>query len=145
IGPSIAKGYPYGVIIGSRNVRNAHGQLLVNSSPGAYVPAEAGKVIADPNPEWLAGLHNRYKYKGVSLSVLFDTRQGGDIDSFSMTDLKTTGSLAITGENRELPRILPGVIDNGDGTYRPNNIQISPQTYWSATGSLASEGAVFDA
>src|SRR5690606_26026062 len=41
--------------------------------------------------------------------------------------------------------ILPGVIANPDGTFRPNNIQISAQSYWSGIGGLASEGAVFDA
>ncbi|MNR17597.1 hypothetical protein D3C85_1342680 [compost metagenome] len=51
----------------------------------------------------------------------------------------------MTAVDRELPRILPGVIANGDGTYRPNNIQVSAQTYWSGLGGLASEGAVFDA
>lgn len=136
IAPSIAKGYPYGVIIGTRNVRTPDGQLLVNTITGQFVPGQAGKVISDPNPEWLAGLNNTFSYKGLSLSVLFDTRQGGDIYSFGTVDLRSGGSLAITGVDRDEPRILRGVIDNGDGTYRPNNIQLSPQTYWAGVGGL---------
>src|SRR6185503_17262440 len=40
----------------------------------------------------------------------------------------------------------PGVIDDGNGKYHQNNIQISGQTYWStAMGGLQSEFNVFDA
>ncbi len=26
--------------------------------------------------------------------------------------------------------VAPGVIDNGDGTYRPNDIKVNPEDYW---------------
>ncbi len=62
-----------------------------------------------------------------------------------MADVRGNGSLEITGVDRDQPRILPGVIQTGDGKYVPNNIQISAQSYWAGLGGLASEGAVFDA
>lgn len=145
IDPSIAKGYAYGVIIGSKNVRNADGQLVINPNTGLLVPAVAGEVIADPNPRWFGGITNTVKYKNFTFSFQVDTRQGGDIYSFSMVDLRSNGSLDITSKDREQPRILPGVIEVADGKYIPNNIQISAQSYWAALGGLASEGAVFDA
>ncbi|GAA0528745.1 SusC/RagA family TonB-linked outer membrane protein [Chitinophaga japonensis] len=145
IQPSIAVDQPYGVIIGTKFRRNDNGELLVNGATGVYVPGEAGQVIADPNPDWLGGITNTLRYKGLSLSFLVDTRQGGDIYSFGMVDLKNTGALEITAADRDQPRILPGVIEVADKQYIPNNIQISAQTYWGALGGLASEGAVFDA
>ncbi|HJT75562.1 MAG TPA: SusC/RagA family TonB-linked outer membrane protein, partial [Chitinophaga sp.] len=145
INPSIAINHAYGVIIGTKNARNDAGELLINPSTGLFVPGIAGEVIADPNPDWQAGLTNTFRYKGFSLSFLIDTRQGGDIYSFSMTDLKSNGSLEITGKDRDKPRILPGVIETSDGKYIKNNIQISAQSYWGALGGLASEGAVYDA
>lgn len=145
IQPSIKVGEPYGVILASAVPRNENGDLLINPTTGGFAPNESGIVVADPNPDWTAGLTNTFRYKGITLSALIDTQQGGDLYSFTMTDLRNNGSLEITGVDRELPRILPGVIANGDGTYRPNNIQVSAQTYWSGLGNLGNEGAAFDA
>jgi hypothetical protein len=57
--------------------------------------------------------------------------------------------LAETGKDRELPRVIPGVIPitATDGTvtgYRPNNIQVSAQNYWQSFG-LQSDLGVYDA
>ncbi|WP_421829217.1 SusC/RagA family TonB-linked outer membrane protein [Larkinella sp.] len=149
INPSIVLGQPYGVIVGTANVRSPQGEYLINPNTGQFVPGLAGQVIANPNPDWTAGLTNNFSYKGLTLSVLFDTRQGGDLYSFSAADLRSQGHLKVTGIDRDQPRILPGVIEvtNTDGSksYTPNNIQISAQTYWAGLGGLASEAAVFDA
>lgn len=149
INPSIVEGEPYGVIVGTRNARSPQGDFLINPVTGLFSPGEAGKVIANPNPNWTAGLSNTLSYKGISLSALIDTRQGGDIYSFTAVDLRSGGSLELTGIDRDQPRILPGVIavTNADNsiTYKPNNIQLSAQSYWGGLGGLASEAAVFDA
>ncbi|WP_128547730.1 SusC/RagA family TonB-linked outer membrane protein [Larkinella soli] len=148
INPSIVVGQPYGVIVGTANARSPQGEFLINPNNGLFVPGVAGQVIANPNPDWTAGLTNSFSYKGLSLSVLFDTRQGGDLYSFGAVDLRGQGHLYVTGIDRDQPRILPGVIEvtNADGskTYRPNNIQVSSQTYWANLGGLASQAAVFD-
>ncbi|GAB3928858.1 SusC/RagA family TonB-linked outer membrane protein [Larkinella terrae] len=149
INPSIVVGQPYGVIVGTANARSPQGQYLINPNTGLFVPGIAGQVISNPNPNWTAGLTNTFSYKGLSLSVLFDTRQGGQLYSFGAVDLRGQGHLAVTGIDRDQPRILPGVIEvtNADGskTYNPNNIQLSAQNYWANLGGLASEAAVFDA
>ncbi|MGV3558171.1 SusC/RagA family TonB-linked outer membrane protein [Larkinella arboricola] len=149
INPSIVLGQPYGVIVGTANARSPQGDYLINPTTGLFVPGIAGQVIANPNPKWTAGLTNTFSYKGLSLSVLVDTRQGGQLYSFGAVDLRGQGHLKVTGVDREQPRILPGVIEttNADGSksYTPNNIQVSAQTYWANLGGLASEAAVFDA
>jgi TonB-linked SusC/RagA family outer membrane protein len=149
INPSIVLGQPYGVIVGTANARSPQGEYLINPNTGQFTPGIAGQVIANPNPNWTAGLTNTLSYKGLSLSVLVDTRQGGQLYSFGAIDLRSQGHLKVTGIDREQPRILPGVIEvtNADGTksYTPNNIQVSSQNYWAGLGGLASEAAVFDA
>ncbi|MEP2668200.1 MAG: SusC/RagA family TonB-linked outer membrane protein [Cyclobacteriaceae bacterium] len=145
IAPSIAEGHPYGVIIGTALTRNENGDPLINPTTGAFMPGTAGQVIANPNPDWIGGLTNTFTYKNLSLSALVDVKYGLDLYSFGWVDLKSNGSLAITAKDRELPRILPGVIDNGDGTFTKNYIQVASQTYWQGLGGLASEAAVFDA
>lgn len=145
IAPSIAVGYPYGVIIGTANARTESGELLVNPNTGLFMPGIAGQVISNPQKDWVAGLTNNFSYKGFTLSALVDVNKGGQIYSFSQVDMRNAGQTEITGVDRNQPRILPGVIRNADGTTRPNNIQISAQSYWQSLGGLASEGAVFDA
>lgn len=145
ISPSFKVGEPYGVIIGTDYTKNEAGERLVNPATGLYVPGTPNSVISNPNHDWLAGLTNTFTYKGFTLNALFDIKYGGELYSFGWVDLRSNGSLAITGVDRDQPRILPGVIENTDGTFRPNDIQISAQTYWGALGGLASKAAVFDA
>lgn len=145
ISPSIAVGYPYGVIISTAHPRNDAGELLVNPNTGAYAPGVPGQVVANVMPDWTAGFTNSFSYKGVTLSALIDVRYGGELYSFGQGDLKSGGHIDYTAVDRDQPRILPGVIANGDGTYRPNNIQIPAQTYYSNLGGLGTEGVVFDA
>ena len=144
IAPSIAEGEPYGVIIASKFQRNDDGDLLINPNTGTFLPTIPNQVVADVQPDWLGGITNTFSYKGFDLSILFDFRQGGDLHSFEMSDLRFRGALEMQGENRESPYILPGVIENADGTFRPNNIQISAQSYYRALGGLGNEGSVFD-
>ncbi|WP_460966912.1 SusC/RagA family TonB-linked outer membrane protein [Spirosoma migulaei] len=159
--PSIYEGYPYGVVVGTANARvqstdptglyydptgQYAGQNVINGTSGQFAPGISNSVISNPQPNYTAGLTNTFSYKGLALSVLVDTRQGGQLYSFSVTDARANGTLYVTGIDRDQPRILPGVIQNADGTFRPNNIQLSSQVYWNlALGGLASEAAVFDA
>ncbi|SMD41879.1 TonB-linked outer membrane protein, SusC/RagA family [Aquiflexum balticum DSM 16537] len=142
---SIAVGQPYGVVISTAFPRNENGDLLVNPTTGAYAPGVPNSVIANVQPDWLAGLANTFTYKNLTFYALIDARYGGQLYSFNQVDLRTGGHIDYTGVDRDQPRILPGVIANGDGTYRPNNIQVPAQTYYGSLGGLASEGAVFDA
>lgn len=143
--PSLWEGQPFGVIVGNAMARNENGELLINPTTGGYATTVGGKIISNPQTDFLLGVTNTFNYKGISLSALFDTRQGGQFLSFGNIDLRSGGSLEQTAVNRDMPRILPGVIANGDGTYRPNNIQISAQAYWQGLGGLGSEAGIFDA
>ncbi|CCH00699.1 TonB-dependent receptor plug [Fibrella aestuarina BUZ 2] len=160
ITPSIVEGQPYGVIVSTGNPRvqstnpsgqyydasgQYAGQYVINATSGAFAPGLPNQIIASPQPLYLLGVTNTFSFKGLVLSALVDIRQGGQLFSFSAADYRTAGSLYVTGIDRDQPRILPGVIQNADGTFRPNNIQIPAQTYWNGLGGLASEGAVFDA
>ncbi|HEV8283981.1 MAG TPA: SusC/RagA family TonB-linked outer membrane protein [Chitinophagaceae bacterium] len=148
--PTIAVGEAYGIIRGGKFVRNELGQLLIDSTTGLFANYVTDVTVLDPNRDWISGLTNNFTYKNLSLSFLVDYKQGGQFESFTITTLRANGSLKVT-EDRDQPFILPGVIDLGNGKYRPNNIQISGQSYYNAatgaaTGSTtANEFAVFDA
>ncbi|QDA62076.1 SusC/RagA family TonB-linked outer membrane protein [Hymenobacter jejuensis] len=142
--PFIVEGQPYGVIVGGKKARTPDGQYIIDGRTGLFVADIQNEVIANPNIKWQGGITNTFSYRGINFSFLVDTRQGGDVLSFTNGFYRSAGALAETGKNRELPRIIPGVIANGDGTYRPNNIQIDAQSYWQAFG-LQSDLNVYDA
>lgn len=140
--PTVAVGEPYGIIRGSKYITNAAGQRLVDSSTGLYQNFVTNVTVLDPNRDWIAGLTNTFTFKGFSLSALVDYKKGGQFESFTAGVLTVNGSLKVT-ENREMPYVLPGVIDQGNGKYRPNNISIPAQTFFrtalgSQTGSVTS-------
>ena len=142
--PSIVEGEPYGVIVGSKLPRSPDGQFIINATTGTFAAGIAGSVLADPNPDFKLGVTNTITYKMFSLSALIDYRQGGDIVSFTAGFGKSAGTIKETAVDRELPRIIPGVILDATGKYIPNTIQIPAQVYWRSFG-LQSDLNVYDA
>ena len=143
--PSIKVGYPYGIILGGVIPRSPDGQRLINPATGTYQPVVANQVLSDPNPDWSGGITNNLKYKSLSLGFTFDYTKGGQILSFSSALYKSRGVYKPTGDNRDQPMILPGVIQTAPDKFIPNNIQVPAQTYWQAVGGLQSEFNVYDA
>lgn len=145
--PSFVVGQPYGVILGQKKPTAPDGQYIINGKTGLWATELSSQVTANPNNKWLGGLTNSFAYKGVSMSFLIDAIVGGDILSFTQAAYRNAGMLKETGVDRNAPRIIPGVIavTNPDGTtsYKPNNIQIDAQSYWSNQG-LQSDLNVFD-
>ncbi|NVO85082.1 SusC/RagA family TonB-linked outer membrane protein [Hymenobacter terrestris] len=148
--PSYKVGFPYGIIRGNAKARVTDenspffGQYLINPASGLFAPELNNQVIADPNAEWQGGINNQFTFKGLTASFLVDAVVGGDLVSFSSGFYKSRGALEETGVDREAPRVIPGAIDNGDGTYRANTIQVDAQSYWQSFG-LQSDLNVYDA
>ena len=141
--PSYAVGQPYGIILGQKKATAPDGQYLINGKTGLWVTELSSQPTANPNVDWQGGITNTLGYKGVTLSFLIDAIVGGDILSFTQAAYKSAGMLKETGVDRDQPRIIPGVIQNADGTYRQNNIQIDAQSYWSNQG-LQSDLNIYD-
>ena len=81
---------------------------------------------------------------------MFDGRFGGYIFSQTNQAMQLAGTAAITapdGQRNDL--VVSGVIDNGDGTYRANDVSITREQYWTSvagTGNLGiTEANVYDA
>lgn len=142
--PSYVVGQPYGVILGQKKATTPDGQYIINGNTGLWATELSSQVTANPNNKWQGGVTNNFAYRGLTFSFLIDAIVGGDILSFTQAAYRNAGMLAETGVDRNAPRIIPGVILNADGTYRPNNIQIDAQSYWSNQG-LQSDLSIFDA
>jgi hypothetical protein len=114
-------GNTYPVIYGTSFVRDDNGNLVVTDSPGAWnhgMPqsGEPG-VIGEVSPDFILGGTSTFIYKTVSLSGVFEWKNGGQMYSGSNGLLDLYGMSAVT-EDRESTFIFEGV--KPDGT--PNDI-----------------------
>ncbi|WP_411031343.1 SusC/RagA family TonB-linked outer membrane protein [Spongiimicrobium sp. 3-5] len=156
-------GQPYGVIEGEVQNRDSDGSLLINALTGLPTKAAEQQIVGDPNPDFIVGINNTLSYKGFQLGFLFDWKQGGDILSLSNGYLRGFGLTKETAEDRDRTYILPGYLADpndptqplldGSGNRVLNNIQISPQNYWSGATNgtqrnqyrFSAESLIFDA
>lgn len=118
------------------------------SSPffGEIIHNPTGTPLRDPelklqgnfNPDWMLGIQNNFTYKNFSFGFLFDIRYGGIVVSRTKTIGSTSGQLEETLLGRENGYDLslegngivsPGVISNGDGTFRPNDVKITSRNW----------------
>jgi hypothetical protein len=122
-------GEPYGSIYGGRWLRedidgdgepDADGDIIINDNPDSdtygypLLDAQTG-VIGDINPDWIAGVNTVVSWKGLSLYVLFDVRQGGDIWNGTRGALNSYG-MAIETEDRGSTTTFEGVEGHIDPT-----------------------------
>lgn len=151
------EGEAIGIIQGTDYVLH-EGQRVVGDD-GYYVrSATSDKVIGDVNPDWNAGLTNTFRYKNFSFSFLIDMQMGGSVFSLDQWYGRGTGLYEETDFVNDLGKpvrnsiadgggiVLPGVVENEDGTYSPNNKRVSGDNYrvfgWSRNPNA---GFVWDA
>ena len=167
VGAEVGKNF--GSIIGPDFKRNANGDILINPETGLPQYDETTRTLGNASWDWTGGFYHTLSYKNFRLSAAFDVKVGADIFSMSMRSAFQTGKAPETLEGREAwytseeKRLAsgmtiqewraagkcdgfyaPGVIDNGDGTYRPNDVAIDPQTYWESVSRNAPSMFIYD-
>lgn len=162
---SAREGEEYGSICGPALARNDEGRVIVDAKTGLPTFTEENKVLGNAQWDWTGGLSTTLRYKMVSLTALFDIKVGADLFSMSERSAFETGKAKETLVGRaewyaseEARRaagvtsgwkatggyIVDGVIDNGDGTYRENDIYINPEDYWYEVSRKSPELFIYD-
>ena len=109
---------PFGEIYGYDFRRAPGGQKIVDQN-GFYAKSDTLSLVGNIMPTWLGGLNNTFQYKGVSLSLLFDVRIGGQYASTSDYYALATGRAKETLFGRDQAHGgLPYYIDAA-GNYVP--------------------------
>jgi len=156
----VIAGQPYSVLYGNRYQRvesgsNA-GKLIIGSDGWPLADPNAGP-LGDPNPDWLMGLRNTFSWKGLSLTALFDIRQGGDVWNGTRGVMDYWGNTKETAEDREIKGyVFDGVVNVGTSEnpeYVQNNTPVdfhNPETgfndnKWVRYGFGFSENEIEDA
>lgn len=130
-------GGPLSTLTGLDYQRNDKGDVLINASNGLPIlNTKEWVVVGDRNPDFSMGISNNFTYKNFGLNFLLDIRVGGDVYNATEHYLTTRG-LSKRTLNREVPRIVEGVLKDGyENTANPtvNNIPIDlyrNSSYWS--------------
>jgi hypothetical protein len=93
--------------------------------------------LGNINPDWIAGITNRFSYKGLYVECLFDIDHGGVMVSRFINKAIGAGQLIETagarlkhaaGDVYNTDYYRDGGIDNGNGTYT-RNLQIFDGSY----------------
>ncbi|WP_373495113.1 SusC/RagA family TonB-linked outer membrane protein [Aquiflexum sp.] len=111
---------------------------IIHNSTGTPLRDSELVLQGNYNPDWMLGIQNSFSYKNFSFGFLFDVRYGGIVVSRTKTIGSTSGQLEetlfgrangydLTVEGNGI--ISPGVISNGDGTFRPNDIKITSRNW----------------
>lgn len=90
------QGYALGVLWGTPFLRDASGKLMLDEN-GFPQAGTQNTVIGNPNPDWRMGIGNTFRYKDLSLNVLVDIRQGGDVWNGTLGALYVFGTHKDTG------------------------------------------------
>jgi outer membrane receptor protein involved in Fe transport len=143
-------GKPY-ALYGSRWRRSPDGQFVINPANGLRL-TDPDQDLGNVNPDYIMGISNQFSYKGVTLGVLLDIRQGGVFYSGTVAELRSSGMVKETLANRGKIFIDKGVVAtgtdaNGKTTYAPNTTPVqSMQDFWANYSAVDNtEGDVFDA
>lgn len=161
-------GENFGSIIGPDFMRNENGDVLIDPNTGLPKYDKSNHVLGNASWDWTGGVSTNFAYKNISLSALFDVKVGADLYSMSSRSMYESGKGKGTLEGRDewykseeqrqaagFPKgspewiptggfTAPGVIDNGDGTFRSNDIIINPEEYWMSVSRNAPSMFIYD-
>ncbi len=129
-------GEPYGTIQGTDYVYT-NGQKTVGSNGYYLKTGTSDKVLGNINPDWNAGLNNKFSYKNWSGSFLIDWQQGGSVFSLDLWYGMATGLYEETVFTNDLGNPVRNPVADGgglilDGVYEdgtPNTTRVEGGDY----------------
>ncbi|MEQ8469646.1 MAG: SusC/RagA family TonB-linked outer membrane protein [Marinoscillum sp.] len=116
----LREGEPFGVLSGTRYLRNELGQMVIGSD-GWPLFSDTQDIIGDPNPDWLGSIRNSLDVYNVQFSFLWDIRKGGDVWNGTKGFMDYLGTSKESGDLREVTGyVFDGVTTEG----QPNTVPV---------------------
>jgi TonB-linked SusC/RagA family outer membrane protein len=116
-----AVGEPFGIIKGAGFVYNDKGERVVGENGRYLSNGNSNTKLGDINPDWIGGLNNTLKFKGVTLGFLIDVKKGGDVFSLDQAYGQYTGIPDNTVFNNDLGNPVRDPIVGTPGNYASNS------------------------
>ncbi|GGK62622.1 SusC/RagA family TonB-linked outer membrane protein [Rufibacter glacialis] len=109
-----------GDIYGRGYLRSPEGQIIYEN--GYPLLTNDIMYLAKAVPKWKGSIGNEFRYKQFRMNVLFDGSFGAKAYSLTHATLAEQGKTKNTLPGRYNGIIGNGVIANGDGSFRPNDV-----------------------
>ena len=88
-------------------------ELFTDVDGDGVITGDDRQIVGDPNPDWIAGLNNNFRYKGFDLNVFFQASVGNDIFSYTFLELAS-------GESNATPEVLDAWTPSNTNTNIPS-------------------------
>ncbi|KAA2241007.1 SusC/RagA family TonB-linked outer membrane protein [Chitinophaga agrisoli] len=139
------EGGSMGDLYGRGYVRSPDGQIVYDSRTGFALISEDVKYLGNTVPKWKLGFTNDFTYKQFHLNLLFDAQYGAVAHSLTHYKLAEQGKTPNTLPGRFNGIIGNGVVQDGDGKYRKNDVIATDidEYYRSHYGVDNAEGSTF--
>jgi TonB-linked SusC/RagA family outer membrane protein len=134
-----------GDLYGRNIVRSPDGKIIYDAVTGNAKAGSDLVYLGNTTPKFRFSFGSTFTYQRLSLSGLFDAQLGAVAHSLTFSRMAALGKLAITLPGRYNGVVGDGVVQNADGTYRPNDVVATnlESFYTSLYGSDQAEGSVF--
>ncbi|WP_316793487.1 SusC/RagA family TonB-linked outer membrane protein [Pedobacter frigoris] len=133
-----------GDLYGTGFLRSPDGQIIFDSGTGFAKPNADVQYLGNTMPKFRFSFGTGLTFKQFSTNVLFDAQLGAVGHSFTFARMASLGKSTVTLPGRYNGIIGNGVIDNGNGTYRPNDvIATDVEGYYNSIYYNQAEGSIF--
>mgnify|MGYP004701381099 CR=1 FL=1 len=109
---------------GKDYLRTEDGKIIVDELGRPKINASSSLLIGNREPDFTAGLLNRWQYKDWTLSMMINFRKGGDVVNGTLRSLMSGGQAKILEKYRNRSILIEGVKENPDGTFTENTIPV---------------------
>jgi TonB-linked SusC/RagA family outer membrane protein len=120
------EGQPFGAIKGKDFIYEDGKRVVypddAGFAAGRFQETEKDQVLGNIQPDWNAGISTTLSYKNLSLDVLFDIQQGGDIYSVNQKYGMATGVYEETVGKNDRGGNIRGDLSNNGGYKFPNTV-----------------------
>ncbi|MFC4140792.1 SusC/RagA family TonB-linked outer membrane protein [Pedobacter mendelii] len=134
-----------GDLYGNGYLRSPDGQIVYDAVTGNAKTSTSLVYLGNTMPKFRFSFGTTLTYGRVSINGLFDAQLGAVAHSLTFSRMASLGKLDLTLPGRYNGVIGDGVVQNTNGTYRPNDVVATnlESFYTSLYGSDQAEGSVF--
>ena len=135
----LVKGQPFGEVYAKGWLRDANGNVIIQSNGVPRITPGMSVRVANFNPDWLGGISNTFRYKSWNLSALIDIRQGGSFIAFTEAISAGSGIQDYTAIGRDPGTLLFGrdVFEGENGVTdagAENTVACNAELFWNNVG-----------
>jgi TonB-linked SusC/RagA family outer membrane protein len=140
-----AVGHPYGTFYAA-DIQYWNGHAVVDARTGLPIPTTKPVYRGSFQPDFIASWGTNVSYKGLTLHLLFTTKQGGQFFSQNKMNMDFNGTSAETNVNHRNPYVWANSVNQVGSTnnYVKNTTPFLPYNYYTSVESnnLPAQGLV---